>query len=107
MKHTKEEWKVEDTTVYALEFESFYRGEEQMRNRFWAHVYGYRGTPQEELEANARLMAAAPELLSALQEINRCIEWWNNNQDSPKSALKHFMDRAEMVEEVIKKALGE
>lgn len=69
MKHTKEEWKVEDTTVYALEFDSWNRGEERLRNRFWAHVYGYRNTPQEELEANARLMAAAPELLSALQTI--------------------------------------
>jgi hypothetical protein len=98
MKHTKEEWLVEDTTVYALEFDSFFRGKEQMRNRFWAHVYGYRSTPQEELEANARLMAAAPELLSALQAIADLYD----TDEGCRSTPEYINARA-----AIKKATGE
>jgi hypothetical protein len=100
MKHTKEEWKVEDTTVYALEFDSWNRGAARtgrLRNRFWAHVYGYRDTPQEELEANARLMAAAPELLSALQEMMSYIRL--ESQD-----MAYNYARAESA---IKKATGD
>jgi hypothetical protein len=67
MNYTKLEWQHEGTTVYALEFNSWNGGKEVMRNRFYANVQGYRDTPNEELEANARLMAAAPDLLEALQ----------------------------------------
>lgn len=57
------------TTVYQLEFDSWRKGEAQMRNRVYANVQGYRDTPKEELEATARLFAAAPEILEVLQEI--------------------------------------
>lgn len=55
------------TTVYQLEFDSWRKGEAQMRNRVYANVQGYRDTPKEELEATARLFAAAPDLLEALK----------------------------------------
>jgi hypothetical protein len=92
---TKAQWQHEGTTVYALEFDSWNRGKEVMCNRFSAHVQGYRDTPQAELEANARLMAAAPELLEALQIVL-------NKQYY--SILPSEWDKARAA---IKKALGE
>ena len=65
----KQPFQVVDTTVYQLEFDSYRKGVEQMRNRVYANVQGYRDTPKEELEAVARLFAAAPELLDALKLI--------------------------------------
>jgi hypothetical protein len=66
---TKAQWQHEGTTVYALEVEreNVITGKPIMRNRFSALVQGY--IPKEELEANARLMAAAPDLLKALQTV--------------------------------------
>jgi hypothetical protein len=63
-KHTKGPWEVVGNTVYALH-ESFGR----KRNRFWATVYSDPSADElkEEAEANARLIAAAPELLEALK----------------------------------------
>lgn len=94
MSYTKEDWKVEGTTVYALESDGFRGGREVFRNRFSALVQGYRNTPKEELEANARLMAAAPDLLEALR---RMVEYHDN---------LNFEDIA-LAEAAIKKALGE
>ena len=51
-------WLLSGRTVYALNDEGF--------NRFSALVQDAH-TPGDELEANARLMAAAPELLLALE----------------------------------------
>ena len=71
---TKQPFQVEGTTVYQLEFDSYYHGEAQMRNRVYAGVYGYRDTPKEELEATARLFAAAPDLLKALEKLLGMVE---------------------------------
>lgn len=73
-KHTPGPHQVVGTTVYALEFDSWHKGKEQMRNRIWANVQGYRDTPKEELEATAKLYAAAPDLLEALIEVVRQYE---------------------------------
>lgn len=70
MKHTPGPHEVVGTTVYALEFDSWRKGVEQMRNRIWANVQGYKDTPKEEVEATARLYAAAPDLLEALQMVS-------------------------------------
>lgn len=56
-KHTRGPWYRSGKTVYALNEQGF--------NRFSALVQDAR-TGDEELEANARLIAAAPELLEAL-----------------------------------------
>jgi hypothetical protein len=66
---TKQPFQVVGTTVYQLEFDSYRKGVEQMRNRVYANVQGYRDTPKEELEATARLFAAAPDLLKALKNM--------------------------------------
>lgn len=59
-------WEVVDTTVYAEK-----KTENGMYNIFYATVTTFEkcDTPKEELEANARLIACAPDLLEALQAI--------------------------------------
>lgn len=74
MKITDLKFEVSGTTVYALEFNSWYKGVEQMRNRVYANVQGYHQTPKEEIEAVAKLFAAAPELLEALQLTTAVLE---------------------------------
>jgi len=72
-KHTPSPWIVAGNTVYALD-------ETDRVNRFSAHVQGgyvvdnpdvrpVKRTSPEELAANARLIAAAPDMLVALQKI--------------------------------------
>ncbi len=66
--HTPGEWKRTGFTVYATEGE---RGKDA--NRFYAavspgHINGVR-TTEDELLANARLIAAAPDLLEAVVEL--------------------------------------
>ncbi|HGN2557710.1 TPA: hypothetical protein ACKR1C_000479 [Pseudomonas aeruginosa] len=58
-KHTPGPWYRDGTTVYALNPQNF--------NRFSAQIHGAH-TPQSELEAVARLVAAAPELLDELKK---------------------------------------
>lgn len=68
-KHTPGPWLVTGGTfVYALNGYG--------TNSFWANIYGgsqggYKspGTPGEEIEANANLMSAAPDLLEALETL--------------------------------------
>lgn len=67
MKHTPGPYEIDGTCIYMLEFDSWRKGVEQMRNRIYANVQGYKETPKEEVEATARLMASAPELLEALK----------------------------------------
>lgn len=65
-KHTHTEWLREGNTVYALNLEG--------SNRFVAQVQGGWAiqsrvrTDESEIEANARLIAAAPDLLSSLSK---------------------------------------
>lgn len=58
-KHTPGPWDRVGTLVYALNEDGF--------NRFCALVQDAH-TAKQELEANARLIAAAPELLEALEQ---------------------------------------
>lgn len=69
-KHTKAPWLRDGRTVYALT-ESTKRGKPRQVNRFVAQVNGGGpdGAPEEELEANAELMRAAPEILEMLEEV--------------------------------------
>ena len=67
--HTAGPWVRAGLSIYALHHNGDYRkGEPVMVNRFYTHVdtcENQGGTP-EEAEANARLIAAAPDLLAAL-----------------------------------------
>ncbi len=67
--HTPGPWLLtHDNFVYALN--------ERGTNQFWAHVnYGWKGqnaeerTSSEEIEANARLIIAAPDMILALEDM--------------------------------------
>lgn len=58
-----------DTMVYALEHDGYRRGEEAFRNRFHASIYLDRRADRSEGIANAALIAAAPELYTALERL--------------------------------------
>lgn len=60
--HTLGQWRTEGCTIYA--------GETRVAQT-WDADFG--GLPTPTMEANARLIAAAPELLKALNEI---LQWW-------------------------------
>lgn len=92
-KHTSGPWLREDLTVYALEHHGWRKGVEQFRNRFDARPQGY--CPEEELLANARLIAAAPELLAALIQVEELLE------DG------HWSNTKRVLRELIAKATGE
>jgi hypothetical protein len=57
------------TTIYCLEHDNRYRGNERLRNRWSARVEGYPQTPEDELDDIARLMRAAPKLLEACKAL--------------------------------------
>jgi hypothetical protein len=59
--HTPGPWMLEDLTVFALN--------DHFCNRFYAQVQRGHGLNPGELEANARLMLAAPDMLAALKLI--------------------------------------
>jgi hypothetical protein len=46
------------------------------------------------------------ELLEALQQVARMIKWAEDNTDSPKSALSHFIEFEPYIKEAIAKATG-
>lgn len=71
MKHTPGKWEVDGTSVYGLQ-DCSWQGKPDKKNRFFLKVYsGGRDTAsEEELEANARLIASAPELLEACKEVD-------------------------------------
>lgn len=68
-KHTPGPWLVEGRTVYALIHSGWKKGVQQFKNRFYASVQLDHEAPDVEAEANARLIAAAPELFYALRQI--------------------------------------
>jgi hypothetical protein len=65
--YTAQEWQRDGTTVYALNIEGTNRFSAQVQGG-WA-TDGRLRTDADELEANARLIAAAPELLEALRDL--------------------------------------
>ena len=72
MKHTPGPWKSDGTTVYALTEDRAHR----TVNRFFAGVQSSRlehEAQDDELLANASLIAAAPDMLAMLEEL----EWIN------------------------------
>lgn len=93
-KHTPGEWVREGLTIYALD-------ESGTNNRFYTQVQGgwsWRSlncngggtrTSEEELEANARLIAAAPEMLEALKELR-----WVGNGMAARRAARAKADAA-------------
>ena len=86
-KHTPQEWLRDGTTVYALNVEGTNRFSAQVQGG-WA-TSGRNRTEASELEANARLIAAAPELLALLDESKRSIGGdWRERRDDALSRVR-------------------
>jgi len=99
-KHTPGPWLRIDRTVYALHKMPF-AGRIIDCNRFDVCVQG-NDCPDEEKEANARLIAAAPELLTALEwAVARLIAPHSGPDDAAKDPL--CIDKCK---EIISKATG-
>lgn len=101
-KHTHTQWLREGNTVYALNLEG--------SNRFVAQVQGGWATQSRvrtdeyELEANARLITAAPELLEALTGLVNIGNLFTGDQDED-AAIWSAADAAARA--AIAKATGE
>lgn len=67
----------------------------------WVDVYNGKIISDEEAEANAKLIAAAPELLTALQNVLNI----HNNHVSAVGKGLFNADRINEIEQVIKKAI--
>ena len=98
-KHTPGPWLLRSSTVYALDATG-------TTNRFWAQPQvgwvenGVAYTSEDELTANARLIAAAPDLLAAA---NRAL----NYIQATEGELGITLDSGDMLRAAIAKALGQ
>ena len=65
------------------------------------------GDPREATEANARLIAAAPEMLEALERASRELEWADKNcQIKPLAGVSTFKIALVKINAAIAKATG-
>lgn len=80
-KFTQGPWLITECTVYALMHAGYKKGIEQFKNRFYCHIQRDKDCSLEEALANARLIAAAPDLLEALDS-------WLNAYDDADSWMK-------------------
>ena len=108
-KHTPGPWLIAKTDaafVYALNDSGY--------NRFWAHVIGgnlRRGesTTKVETEANARLIASAPDLLDALIKYMNAIDMFDlasKDGINYHGAIGNRLAAEEIAREAIAKATG-
>ena len=58
----------------------------------------------EEAQANARLIAAAPDMAEALQAVYEAGQWWSDNTDFPLKALSGFMTAAFHARGILREA---
>jgi len=91
MKHTQGKWELSIKGVaFYIEADTL-NGEEHI-----AEVFGH---SVSEVEANARLIASAPELLEALEECLDQLSSWQDNHEEDTFTMKR-------AKEVINKARG-
>ncbi len=62
--------------------------------------------PVKDIEANARLIAAAPELLAALTDLHRAAVDAIDAIPSPSMVRKHLIQTVDAAQEVLAKARG-
>ena len=101
MNHTPGPWIREGFTVFALTNCGRKKGIEQFKNRFWLRIYGYSDGSEVELEANAMLIVAAPDLLKALEMVR------DADEDCKRDGLKCMPSFARAkIDAAIAKAKG-
>ena len=104
MTHTKEPWLLDGTLVYALTHSGWVNGQEQFKNIFSARVTADNGADESIAIENARLIAAAPDLLEALEGVGAMFQRYSDRvgaaDDWAKTTIKQ-------VHAAIAKAKGE
>ena len=90
MKHTPGPWLIDGRTVYALQHGGWRKGKEVLVNRFSAHVQRVPDCPEGEAEANARLIASAPDLLAENEMLRDYVRQMMN---VPEFARNHMKDQ--------------
>lgn len=104
--HTPGPWEKDGLTVYALMHAGWHKGVEQFKNRFFCGVQGDVECSTRELDANARLIAAAPDLLAALKACRDRLHYLAVNEvgEHPHSLINGL--RVSTADEAIAKAEG-
>jgi len=100
-KFTPGEWLVDGATVYALQ-DCVWLGLPTKENRFSANVQGK--APEEELIANAHLIAAAPDMYEALDTLVAVVGLTAFKHEGQRQALQEAVDLSVAA---LKKARGE
>lgn len=107
MTHTQGEWTInrhdEETRYFGDLQANLGKRENGMTNiRTIAVILKNAGTP--ESEANAKLIAAAPELLTCLENLNHAIDNYWNSKTKPDSLIKLINKYQQLSLTAIKKA---
>jgi hypothetical protein len=102
-KYTPSPWLSDGLTIYALMHSGWKKGVEQFKNRFYCSVQRDKDCSLEEAAANAKLIAAAPDLLEALELSMK----WLNNFHPDFELVSQWNEDVENMQSAIRKAKGE
>lgn len=86
-KHTPGPWLRDGLMIYALMHSGWNRGVERFKNRMYLALNTDHSVSREEVEANAALIQAAPDLLEALKEAKKAL----SHHGVPGGDPAHFM----------------
>ena len=110
-KHTKGEWIRDKNFVYSLIQDGWDKGKPLMVNKFWLSVDGLNKYISEaEKEANARLIASAPDLLQTCMDLMDAFVHKENDKKGNKTRTDifkncpEFRDIAVSARQAIEKA---
>jgi len=101
MKHTKGPWQVGNLVKNDFELRHVEIMGPDGIKRIAKAIYGQ---TDEECASNAHLIAAAPELLEACEEVLRCINTKNICEQINSGHAEHLGDAAAKIYKAIKKA---
>jgi len=114
-KGTKGEWQVVNSSYKDYVSVQSFNGQEKIEDVFWVSVNENLPEDLEKQKANAKLIAAAPEFLEALQSAMKIVELWapdysDENFDktineSEIGELAALSNMRQAFEKVIEKAL--
>jgi len=102
--HTPGPWDHNDTLLTTNNLIEIFNDRDLMGEEPIADVYSYENA--DKAKANARLIAAAPELLEALGEIRECLAAWMEIAD-PEDMRQYDTDAINKANAAIEKATGE